>query len=151
MTLLQDFCSRRLRCHCQEIERRRSRGRAREQVLPPKAPSLTLCCRDSFLWPLRAFPSLPPSILPSFFLLENCLLKFNLENSWAALSCPLQDHHQQPEPDHVPFHIPSGRSGFWHQQDEGDRPRYNSRVAGFKRDVTKSFHIHVCPHPMARF
>ena len=81
VTLLQDFCSRRLRCHCQEIERRR----AREQVL--------LLQRQFSLAALSFSPSLP---FPSLLLLENCLLKFNLENSWAALSCPLEVHQQQP-------------------------------------------------------
>lgn len=120
MTLLQDFCSRRLRCHCQEIERRR----AREQV-PPTTTS-------SFGSPAEAVFFGPSELFPSFLLLENCLLKFNLENSWAALSCPPEDHQQ---PDHVPHHVPSG---IWLQQRE-EGPRYNSHFSGFKRDVTTSY------------
>ena len=89
VTLLQDFCSR--RCHCQEIERWRGReeGRARGASLREQAStsSLTLLsCGGEFSLAAQTFlrPALPQQ--------ENCLLKFNLENSSAPLSRPREDH-----------------------------------------------------------
>ena len=70
---------------------------------PPLSPwsLLSCCCRDSFLWPLRQ-NSLSLSLPRSYcWRLENCLLKFNLENSWAALSCPSLSRRpplRRPEP-----------------------------------------------------
>ena len=90
VTLLQDFCSR--RCHCQEIERWRGReegGRARGGRESEQASTFflsLLSCGGEFSLAAQTFlrPALPQQ--------ENCLLKFNLENSSAPLSRPREDH-----------------------------------------------------------
>ena len=114
VTLLQDFCSR--RCHCQEIERWRGReggregGRARGASLREQAStsSLTLLsCGGEFSLAAQTFlrPALPQQ--------ENCLLKFNLENSSAPLSRPREDHGAREARPWMcmPLHVPTPHWG----------------------------------------